>query len=82
MSLIDEVSPAEASGEVQRLYERIRAEFAGRVPPVLTVMSQNPRALGAVHDMANAISFGGSTLGRRREELLATYVSTLNACHY
>ena len=82
MSYIQEIAPEQADGKVKQIYERFQAAFNGRLPPVMSVMSLNPRAMEAVHEMGHAISFGGSSLGQRREEMIATYVSTLNRCHY
>ncbi|TMA50949.1 MAG: hypothetical protein E6J80_14090, partial [Deltaproteobacteria bacterium] len=41
-----------------------------------------PEALNSVWRMALGITFGASTLGRAREEMIATAVSALNHCHY
>lgn len=64
---------------------RVTAPYrkAGRdVPSVIAVMKPHPRALRAVLQMNNAVTFGGSSLGRRREELVATVVSAYNDCFY
>jgi hypothetical protein len=67
--------------EVQRATRPWR--MTGRpVPAVIAIMKPNPRALRAVSQMNCAVTFGGSTLGRRREELIATAASSLNECFY
>ena len=33
-------------------------------------------------DFSNGTTFGGTSLGRRREEMLSSYVSYLNKCFY
>ena len=72
----DEDTPALA-----RLTKRYRDQ--GRpVPAVVAALKPNPANLRAVVQMNMAVSFGGSTLGRRREELIATAVSALNDCFY
>jgi hypothetical protein len=53
-----------------------------RVPSVIAVMKPAPKTLRAVLQMNQAVTFGGSSLGRRREELIATTVSALNDCFY
>ena len=45
-------------------------------------MKPSPETLKGVNRMNNAVSFGGSILGRRREELLATLTSAVNECFY
>ena len=56
---------------------------AGRpVPSVVAALKPNPANLRAVMQMSAAVTFGGSTLGRRREELIAVAVSALNDCFY
>ncbi len=52
------------------------------VPAVVAVMKPSPKALRAVLQLNMAVSFGGSELGRRDEELIATAVSALNECFY
>jgi len=52
------------------------------VPGVIAIMKPSPRALRGVLQMNNAVTFGGSRLGRRREELIATATSCINDCFY
>ena len=52
------------------------------VPAVIAVMKPAPRTLRGVMQMNNAVTFGGSRLGARREELIATATSCLNDCFY
>jgi len=52
------------------------------VPHVVGVMKPSVPTLRGVLAMNNAVTFGGSTLGRRREELISTVVSALNDCFY
>jgi hypothetical protein len=52
------------------------------VPAVVAVMKLAPRTLRTVLRMNEAVCFGGSTLGREREELIAVTVSALNDCFY
>jgi len=73
--------------EIDRLAE-VYAELkrapltGGRVPNIMKCMSLRPEALMGVWRLNMAITFGASTLGRRREEMIATAVSALNHCHY
>jgi hypothetical protein len=52
------------------------------VPGIIAVMKPAPRTLRGVMQMNSAVTFGGSRLGRRREELIATATSCLNDCFY
>ena len=71
----------EDNPELERLTRGYRQ--AGRpTPAVVAVMKQSPRSLRAVLQMNFTVSFGGSSLGRRREELIAASVSALNDCFY
>ena len=49
---------------------------------IIKCMSINPKAMQAVMDLNRAVTFGGSTLSRVQEELIATTVSTVNKCRY
>lgn len=81
MSWIREVGEPEAQGELRALYERI-AGARGRVSNILTVQSLHPAGLEAHFDLYLTLMFGPSPLSRFQRELLATYVSSLNGCHY
>ncbi len=71
----------EDNPELERLTRRYRRD--GRpTPPVVAVMKQSPRSLRAVLAMNYTLSFGASTLGHRREELIAASISALNDCFY
>ncbi len=82
MSYIKEIEPADAKGDLKALYAGIMDARGGRLPPVMKMFSLKPALLRKVEELNAVISFGGSTLGRRREEMLATLVSSLNGCHY
>lgn len=82
MSYISQVDPADAQGDLKVLFEEMMAARGGRISPVMHVFSLNPPLLGRVRELNAVITFGGSSLGRRREEMIATLVSTLNGCHY
>ena len=70
-----------ATPQLTRLTQPYRDQ--GRaVPEVVAVMKPNPAALRAVLKLNYAVTFGGSELGRRDEEVIATAVSALNECFY
>jgi alkylhydroperoxidase family enzyme len=54
----------------------------GRLPPIMSCMTINPRALKGVREMNSATTFGSSVLTRVQEEAIATTVSVANECRY
>ena len=66
--------------ELERLTRSYRKN--GTVPSIVAAMKPNPKALKAVLQMNYAVTFGGSVLGRHREELISSSVSALNQCFY
>ena len=82
MSYIHMVPREEAEGPLKEIYQRLIANSGGRLPRVLQAMSLHPEAIDAVIQWGETITFGGSSLGRVREELLATTVAVLNDCDY
>ncbi|MCH8827655.1 MAG: carboxymuconolactone decarboxylase family protein [Chloroflexi bacterium] len=49
---------------------------------VIKIMSLRPKAMQAVMDVNQAVTFGGSALTRVQEEAIATAVSVINRCRY
>lgn len=82
MAYIKVIEADEAEGALKERYEALMASRNGRLPKVLQIMGLSPDTMAAVENLNNTISFGGSTLGRRREEMIATLVSKLNHCEY
>ncbi|MCZ6750191.1 MAG: carboxymuconolactone decarboxylase family protein [SAR324 cluster bacterium] len=76
------VGTGEAEGLVKEVYEAMSQGAAGQVPPLMQTLSLNPEGLAGFEKFYHAISAGGSTLGRRREEMIATAVSAWNGCWY
>lgn len=74
----------EAGGRLAEIYEEITKHplSAGRVPNIIKCMGLRPEALIGVWRLNMGITFGASTLGRPREEMIATAVSAANRCHY
>jgi alkylhydroperoxidase family enzyme len=72
----------EASGELAQLYDGVRrSNPVGVVPDILKTMSLRPDFLRAINDAA-ALHFGDGALTRAQHELIASYVSAINRCHY
>jgi hypothetical protein len=83
-ALSENVSEKEATGRLADIYgELMKSPLAGgRVFNIMKCIGLRPEALNAVWRLNMSITFGASTLGRRREEIIATAVSALNHCHY
>jgi hypothetical protein len=54
----------------------------GFVPNIIRVFSLKPDLMRAFDDFSRVVTFGGTSLGRRREELISFYVSSLVNCRY
>ena len=54
----------------------------GYFPNVIQSMSLKPEVLQRLMRFQDSITFGGSSLGRRWEELISFRVSALNSCTY
>jgi len=71
----------EETPELARITKRYRDKGLP-VPAVIGIMKPSPATLRGVMQMNQAVTFGGSSLGRRREEMIAASVSALNDCFY
>lgn len=81
MARIGWVEFGEAEGRIRELY---LAEANGRpdVAGIVKTFSQRVEALEGMMRFSE-VHFGpGGALGRARREMIATYVSALNGCHY
>ncbi len=52
------------------------------LPPVISVMSINKKAMEAVQNLNANITFGSSALTRVQEEAISTVVAAANRCRY
>lgn len=57
-------------------------QVQGEDASVVDVFSVKPALQKLFLDFSNGTTFGATSLGRRREEMLSTYVSYLNRCFY
>ncbi len=76
--VVDETT---ATGEVARVYAAWRAR-QGLVPNIVKAVSLRPALLAANDAFRQAIIWGASGLGRRREEMIATLAASLLGCAY
>ena len=71
-----------ATGELAGLYDRLkRTSRSGSVPDILQTMSLRPDFLRAI-EQASQMHFTDGALTRAEHEMIASYVSALNRCHY
>lgn len=80
MAWIKTLSPEEDATIKELSGYRVRTH--GYWPNVLAAQSLKPEVLKRLLAFQDRITFGGSSLGRRREELISFHVSVLNACGY
>ena len=73
--------PEPGTPEVEGVYKQV-ANPQGEVADIVKVFSAKPSLLALFMDFSNGTTFGGTSLGRRREEMLSSYVSYLNKCFY
>ena len=81
MAWIQVIRDEEATGDVKQIYEEVKGKI-GRISPMLQAMSLRPDVLRRVNELGNAIHFGGSSLGKKLEQMLAVVVSATNGCRY
>lgn len=79
MAWIRVIGPDEAEGSVREAYTAVGGTDAHNV---VRAMSLHPEAMRAYRTFSRAVTFGGSCLGRVREELIAVVVSAELACTY
>ena len=75
------VDEDEATGDLAGLYEEMRATSPIGVPDIMKTMSVRPDFLRAIRDAAT-LHFTDGALTRAQHEMVASYVSALNRCHY
>ncbi len=81
MTWIQTVREGEATGALKEVYDAW-TKLLGFVPNVVKSTSLRAEFTQKFEALRLAITFGGSRLGRRKEELIALVVSVLNKCHY
>jgi len=77
------IEEAEATGETAEAYQYFR-EQTGRqdVPGILKCFGTNPAFVRQMVDMSATLLFADGHLTRRQKEMIATWISRLNACPY
>lgn len=77
-----EVIPLEKAGAALKREYEAALKRAGRIWNIVSIMSQNPRAMKTSMDFYCALMFGRSPLSRSQREMLAVVVSATNRCIY
>ncbi|MDA1001353.1 MAG: hypothetical protein O2807_12670 [bacterium] len=81
MAWIETIDESGAEGDVKRQYDEA-ARLRGYVPNIRKIYSLKPDLMQAYFDFSRAITFGATSLGRAREEMLAVTISSLLKCRY
>ena len=86
MPRIGWIEENDARGQLAELFEASRSgSITGtpreRVPDILHTMSYRPDFLKAIME-ASRLHFSDGALTRAQHEMIASYVSALNRCHY
>jgi alkylhydroperoxidase family enzyme len=86
MPRIGWIEEGDARGLLADLFEKARAGYVSgirreHVPDILRTMSHRPDFLAAIMD-ASRVHFSDGALTRAQHEMIASYVSALNRCHY
>jgi hypothetical protein len=82
MARIAWINDEDATGEIADIYRELRQTSERRnEPDILRTMSLRPDFLRAISD-ASRLHFTDGALNRAEHEMIASYVSALNRCHY
>ncbi len=81
MAFIETISPENAEGELQQIYEAV-LKSRGQVAEVLMLHSLNPASLTNHLDLYMTLMFAKSPLKRKIREMIAVVVSKANNCEY
>lgn len=81
MAWIKTIDESEAAGDVKRQYEEA-TRVRGYVPNIRKIYSIKPELMKSYFDFSRAVTFGSTSLGRAREEMLAVTISSLLKCRY
>jgi hypothetical protein len=73
--------PGQGSGQLQKSYELLQTMFQ-MVPKVFVAQSIRPDLLEPIVQYVNRLMIETHALPRSTKELIAAYVSKLNACAY
>ncbi|MDP9073652.1 MAG: hypothetical protein M3N98_05645 [Actinomycetota bacterium] len=76
------IEESDADGQLAEVYQHVRATSPRRnVADIMKTMSLRPDFLTAMRD-ASDMHFTDGALTRAQHEMIASYVSAVNRCHY
>lgn len=84
MPRIKWIEESDAQGKLAELFEIARQESTTdplHVPAILHTLSHRPDFMAAIMD-ASRVHFSDGYLTEAQHEMIASYVSALNHCHY
>ena len=81
MAWIKMIPEAELENELKDWYDKLR-EPSGGVANILRIHSINTSTLKGYYELYNSAMKGSKDLSRKRREMIAVVVSTVNQCHY
>jgi len=77
------IAEKEATGETAAAYQYFRDQTGRQdVPGILKCFATNPAFARQMVDVSSSLLFCDGALTRRQKEMIATYISQLNACPY
>ncbi|MEE9275621.1 MAG: peroxidase [bacterium] len=81
MAWIETIDESEATGDAKAQYDEI-IQRRGYVPNIRKIHSIKPDLMRHYRDFSQGVTFGATSLGREREEMLAVAISALLKCKY
>ncbi len=81
MAWIPTIDESDAEGLLKKNYEILK-KTRGDIPNVHKVHSIKPELMAAYREFGSAVTFGATSLGREREEMLSVTISALLGCKY
>lgn len=81
MTWIKTIRPEDATGALKEAYDELKSQ-GKPVGSLVSAYSLKPAFLRASRDLSHTVTFGGSSLGQRKEELIAMVVAAQLKCTY
>ena len=81
MAWIETIAEEDATGRLKEIYDQSQSQM-GFVGNIVKAHSLKPDFIDAWAPFMRAVAFGGTSLGRRREEMLAVLISAHLKCRY
>ena len=82
MTWIKTIRPEDATGALKETYDEIKKTQGRPVGSLATAYSLKPEYMLAWRNLSHTVTFGGSSLGQRKEELIATVIAAKLKCTY